>query len=138
MTKKIKSQINDSGVLMQPDFHDGLLLGFNLRKNKTVELILADVQGNEFTITLTDVLKIKADEFRESNIVFDIGLFAIKECSTEILEKLYNLETKSFVQKIKSIKENEHYQVIVITPSFGCSLIALFHEMKVSTERLTS
>jgi len=133
---KIEPKFDASGVLRSPDLHDGLLSGIIVSKDKQVDLIVYDAGGKEYLISLRSVKRLRAKDFFEGNILFDITLFRLKSCPMDLLEELYGIDNKSgdstFIKKLKQTKELEGYHIIDVSPSYGCSLVALFSDLEIS------
>ena len=134
---KIEPKFDASGVLRSPDLHDGLLRGIIVSKDKQADLIVYDTGGKEYLISLRNVKRLRAKDFFEGNILFDITLFRLESCPMNLLEDLYGIANKfgdsTFIETLKQTEGLEGYHVIDVSPSYGCSLVALFSELEISS-----
>lgn len=125
---------DSAGVLRQPELHDGSLLGISVSAAtpKTATLTVADVQGRRYTIHLSDVERLRAQDFCEGNTIFDLTLLPVAACPSPVLETLYGLRgDQAGADFLDRVRENPDLRVLVLSSSYGCSLVALFRELAV-------
>ena len=134
---KIDPKFDTSGVLKCPDLHDGLLRGISVSKDKQADLMVCDINAKEYLISLRNVKRLRAKDFCEGNILFDLTFFGLKNCPQNLLEQLYDLNIKApdstFIDRLKNTEELSGYRVLDVSSSYGCSLIALFGELEISS-----
>jgi hypothetical protein len=63
---------DESSTLLEPQLHDGRLLGINLPSAGCAELVVAEVNGRRHRILLDGLSQLHAANFREGNIILDV------------------------------------------------------------------
>ncbi len=127
--------VNDSGLLTHPDLHDGFLKGIVVGSQNTAYVLLNDRQGAEFNLVLSGVEKLRAQDFREGNIILDVSVYNSSQIDDRELCELYDLgaegASQNFLNSLKArIVENDSV-LVQINPSYGCSLLALCRNVTV-------
>ncbi|MCX6972329.1 MAG: hypothetical protein NTV93_19570 [Verrucomicrobia bacterium] len=110
-----------------PDLHDGYLIGIILSGNKTLALHCRDVKNRTYEICIPKIQSLKADNFLEGNIIFEINLYSGSECSPELVAKVksYNNEASTFLQRDLELIASQKWTLIELVSSYGCDLLAL-------------
>ena len=121
----IEPRLDDGGVLRQPDLHDGHLLGVVVSPERTATLTFRDLSGRSYEMTLHEVDLLRAQGFAEGNIVLEVAMFPATRCPREVLDDLYDHDP-AFDAAAYIAREKADRHVLTITPSYGCSLVALF------------
>ena len=136
----VSLELNEDYSLCAPNLHDSKFLGLlNLSKNQYILFLLLENRINHVAIVLSDVTLLKADNFREGNIVLDVCIYT--GTSQDAVDLRDELEDLYGLREIKVDKTKEKLQaalkqeadkiaagdlaLITINPSYGCSLIAL-------------
>lgn len=121
MSSKMMSSKIDS-------FHDGQLRGFRLVANKTCEVYLDDVKGKRFKIVLSGVERLRADDFMEGNIIFEVlGLNGDEVTIAEIEDavSVTSGQHRPWVEKIRGRVCAGNLTLFRITSSYGCSMVCV-------------
>ena len=107
------------GVLRHPDFHDGRLEQVGVTPDSTLNLALRTIDGAPFRVSVPQVLRVKADNFREGNVVFEVGAYSLRDCPRELLVML------EAMQPLTAADYDGVKTVVYVVSSYGCDLIAL-------------
>lgn len=123
------------GLLANPSFHDGYVTGL-MAEGGHVVIHLKRVNGERYLLELTEVRYLVANDFREGNIISHIevisgsppeasymsALFADPHLS---VQEPYLSRHHAFVAKVADQIIAGEMTLIVVTPSYGCDLVAL-------------
>jgi hypothetical protein len=71
-----------------PDFHDGYLEGLFVARS-IAKIFLKTVAGERFTLVLDGVEQLRAQNFHEGNIIFDVEFFEPEQLSPELIAWTY-------------------------------------------------
>ena len=126
----------DSQTLLEPNLHDGRLLGIVLPSSGRAELTVATVAGKRYCIALDGVLRLHAGDFWEGNIIFDITVSRGEQVRLGDLTQLVFGETGEvqFDSYLKSIHDQvirESLFVLQLSPSYGCCLTTVFKTIRI-------
>jgi len=104
-------------------FHDGFLDGFLIRES-SVLVFLSTLEKEPYVIVANEVDRMKADDFREGNIIFDVITKQGDELSVADIESLYGTQAGETgelqARKILERVTREGRMVLEINPSCGC------------------
>jgi hypothetical protein len=119
-------------------FHDGSVDGI-LVSGKDAKVFLRDVSGSCFTMALSGVERLKVDDFREGNIILRLSMLAGGKCDADLIRDLYEPSehdrgADEFLSRLQERVNNEKLVLVEITPSYGCSLLALCAEVRTAPE----
>ncbi len=96
---------------------------------EALQLFLTTTDQRKFIVTIPNIVRMRADNFLEGNIVFDVSLYQNAECSEEKLKSLYGYN-KEQAQKYlpKNLIEiaDKKLTLFELGSSYGCELLALF------------
>lgn len=120
---------------MLPSFHDGLLCGLSVTET-TATLSLVEVDGRRWSVELTGVRHLKADDFRQGNIVLDLEVVTGEPPPPRWLEKLlpaphpeaaaqHHDAHRSHVDEVSAGIAAGALMLVVLSPSYGCELWAI-------------
>lgn len=126
----------ESQALLEPNLHDGSLLGIMLPSPGCAKLMVADVTGKRYCIALDGVLRLHGGDFWEGNIIFDITVSRGEQVRPGDLTQLVFGETGEvqFDSYLKSIHDQvirESLFVLQLSPSYGCYLTAVFKTIRI-------
>jgi len=112
-------------VLRDPDLHDGRLLAMEVRGNSLL-LRCTAVDGQEYAVTVGDLVRLRADNFLQGNIIFELLIFAGSNCPEDLVRSVYQLRTddKWIGVAMEEIRR-ERWTLLQLESSYGCSLVAL-------------
>lgn len=120
---------------MLPSFHDGLLCGLSVAET-TATLSLVEADGRRWSVGLTGVRYLKADDFRQGNIVLDLELITGGPLPRAWLEKLlpaphpevaavYRDAHRAHLDELEAGIAAGALTLVVLSPSYGCELLAI-------------
>jgi hypothetical protein len=112
-----------------PDFHDGFVDGV-FSFDSTVRIFLRSVTDDKFTLVLDEVDALRINDFKKGNIIFELRFLSPDQLDADFVFETHDYSEqhkKNFALKdwIGKTQEKE-LTAIEITPSYGCSLLALF------------
>ncbi|WP_156383076.1 hypothetical protein [Rhizobium sp. Root483D2] len=134
--------LDELGFLQNPWFHDGGLTGITV-EDDVVKLGLKMVDGQQFSLTLSDTVAFVATDFQLGNIIFDIRLSKCTDITQDRLSALYPSPHQSAAERFhdaygKAIDE-KRAEILIgkltlfeLTSSYGCEIVALCREVSVS------
>jgi len=120
---------------MVPNFHDGNLTGLSVfERTATVSIVRAD--GVRWRIELSGVRNLKADNFREGNIISHCEVVTGAEPSRELLQAVakgpheaaaqeYHDRYRMFIDGLVEQVKSGRLSLLNIEPSYGCDVIAI-------------
>jgi hypothetical protein len=119
----------------QYHLHDGYVDGIVV-SGKEAKLLLRSVSGDTFEMSLNGVEHLKADDFREGNIILRVVLHKGGECSADLLHDLYapseyDSGAADFLARLQVRVREEKMVLVEIMPSYGCSLLALCKDARI-------
>ncbi len=114
---------------MDPDFHDGLLLGIILSPDREeLTLLCRRVDGKDFSVVVPQLVKLRADNFFEGNIIYDISIHEGSECPADAVLKIFNYnddESQKYLgDRVKELVQGK-WTLLTLTASYGCELLAM-------------
>lgn len=116
-------------MIDQIDFHDGYVDGL-LISGPSIRIFLRTVDEKRFTLILSQVETLRAEDFRQGNIIFELNLLSVDELDSAFIFEAYDYSEelkRAFIMNtwVEGAKK-KGLQAIEITPSYGCSIAALF------------
>lgn len=119
----------ESYVLMEPDLHDGALLGIALPADGRVEIAVADASGKLFCISLTAVTIFHASDFWEGNIILDLTVMRGTQVGpNELTELRSRLRDEDIRRALESVARDSLF-VVQLNTSYGCHFVAIAGEI---------
>lgn len=117
----------DAFLLGDPNLHDGSLTGIMLQAG-SLELVCASVEGKRYSLRVGELVRLRADNFLEGNIIFDIRVFMGPDCPRELFRRAYGAitsqEEPALDRKLDEAR-NEGWTLLSLESSYGCELVAL-------------
>jgi hypothetical protein len=115
---------------LEPNLHDGSLIGIRIPEGGTIELSVSDTLSNRYCITFEGVVEFFATDFRAGNIILDVSLFHGAEVGLGQLATLRDVDTDiarsaAEMQRILDKVHAESLWVVELTSSYGCQLIGV-------------
>ena len=106
------------------EFHDGFLDGLLVR-NASAYLFLRTTNEEEFVLRMSGVLSLKADGFRQGNIIFDVLVRSGDELTAVDMVDLFGFKDEA--QAAKKLEESrQNGQLIIeVNPSYGAECFIL-------------
>lgn len=130
---------------MIPTFHDGNLIGLSVSKAAaTLSFVRSDGVG--WRIALEGVRYLKADDFREGNIVSYCRAITNADPPRRLLEALasgphelaapeYHEKHRLFIDDLAEQVRNGSLTLLIVEPSYGCELLAICERIEASEVR---
>ena len=130
---------------MIPTFHDGNLDGLSVSK-AAARLSLVRSDGIRWLIKLEGVRYLRADHFREGNIVSRCRAITKADPPREVLEALasgphelaateHHEKYRLFIDDLAEHVRDGGLTLLIIEPSYGCDLLALSETVEASEVR---
>ena len=120
-----------------PNFHDGQLLGIIVR-DRQCKLFVSDVQGSKYSLVLTDVERLRADNFLLGNIILDVTVRrGVRLNEQDILRVLsldeghsgaYRVSIDAIVDRIA----NDILCFVQVSSSYGCTFESICADITAS------
>jgi hypothetical protein len=119
-----------SSVKTYSEFHDGFLEGLRTDRDAgVVHVYLTNHRKVRITAVLSGVSKLKAEGFREGNIILDVSTRDSDEVTLADVANLYDSDSIEEPNHwrhtlMKKIRE-ESLQIFEVNPSYGAQLLIL-------------
>lgn len=114
---------------MSINLHDGYLNGIVVRAEETLVLYCKTADGKTCTVTIPGLMRLRADNFNEGNIIFELNFYQGLDCPKDLVKKLKGYDgirdAETFSGDMNSIEEH-NWTLLELTSSYGCDLLALF------------
>lgn len=120
----------DLGTFLLRHMHDGELEGVVVQQ-ADVKLYLKPLDQEAVTLVLPNLIALKADDFRQGNIVFEGIIYQGQASPREVLAYAYDYELPEEEVHLQAAMErvrSEKLYSIELTSSYGCELCAVFKE----------
>jgi len=131
-------QLSDDGAVVWPSLHDGIARGLLLCADKRVLLPIQVNGGLRHCLVLHDVERLRADDFRQGNIILDVTVsrgMQIDPADVAYASDI-NADAEALLsQTMHRLIENDSV-VVRINPSYGCSAVFICGSITVETDRL--
>jgi len=116
-------------VTDQLDFHDGFVDGVFV-SDSTARIFLRSVTGDKFTLVLAGVDALRVNELMKGNIILELALLSVNQLDADFVFEIYGYSDehkKKFVFEdwVEKAKQ-KGVHALEITPSYGCTISALF------------
>lgn len=120
----------DAGTLVEPNLHDGRLVGIAILADGVIELSVLDVGGKPYRIVLEEASQFNATQFRQGNIILDITIICANAVAVSDLECLAyedqdGRSRDTYLQSVHNRVVRESLYVFQLNPSYGCQLIGV-------------
>ena len=106
------------------EFHDAQFMGIRIIENEVIELEFLKVNGERTILTLHGVTRMRAQDFREGNVVLDVHLSKVSRTARPLVEDLLGADDPT-VSKVLDHAIQDGLLILEVNPSYGCSLLAL-------------
>jgi hypothetical protein len=112
-----------------PDFHDGFVDGILVR-GSSAHVLLRTVTEQRHTLQLNEVNTLRANNFRQGNIILEVNLLSVSQLDHSFVFQAYDHNDHSKQEFVlEDWKRNaieKRFVAIAITASYGCELLAVF------------
>lgn len=132
--KVIEIRRNDMGSIIEPRLHDGLLTRIELIGDDRAELAVTSEDGSRFELSLLGLVRLKATDFLQGNIILDAVLYRGNLSNPALLEAVLGMtqeeakSTRTFHETLTDIRSGS-LALLELQPSYGCYLLALCREV---------
>lgn len=129
--------LSEDGSIVNPDVHDARILGLVMINKKKLFLPIRLTDGSDLCLALCNVYCLRADDFREGNIILDITVSKGTEVDiSDIayahgLEQFLSSESNTFLNKAVQDFFIGIKLFVQINPSYGCKLVCICDEIQV-------
>ena len=126
----MRLRFNKYHRITDPFVHDGYLDCWWLEKDVHLDFKLRTLRDEIYVLSIQSPLKLRAERLRVGNCILDIGIQRGGDCRLDDLAYVYEADTDEerradwFQAKHKQVLE-ENLVLVVVTPSYGCFLVAL-------------
>src|SRR5437868_3537213 len=116
------------------DFHDGYVDGVLVSEaDSNAHIYLRTVAKEKFVLTLHEVDVLRLEDFRQGNIIFEVQLLSLDQIDAQFVLHAYDYSDVSkdrfdFNAWIETARR-KGLRGLEITPSYGCSMSALFKRL---------
>jgi hypothetical protein len=141
---KLKISDDHERRLVDPNLHDGKLVGLVMSEpaselGRNLTLLCKTAAGNICNLTVPNIDRLRADNFLQGNIIFDVHVWEGQDCPIEKMKELYlcyfephggkyivleNEVDKLLATKIEKTR-SEHWTLVAVSSSYGCELFAM-------------
>lgn len=129
---------------MIPSFHDGLLTGISVSE-KCAVLFVTRVDDTRWRLDLEGVSGLRADDFRQGNIISHLEVISGVPPRRDWLEELfggphpsaapeYHDKHRDCLDRMTRSVQSGEASLLVVTPSYGCELLALCASVRAEPE----
>lgn len=130
---------------MIPNFHDGNLVGLSVSE-RTATLSVVRHDGALWRIELSGVRHLKADDFREGNIISYCEVVTNAEPSRALLEAVangphetaaqeYQDQYRLFIDDLSEQIRSGRFSLFYVEPSYGCEVLAICEKVEANAVR---
>jgi len=130
---------------MIPNFHDGNLTGLSVAE-RTATFSVVRYDGALWRIELSGVRHLKADDFREGNIISFCEVVTNTDPSRALLEAVasgpheaaaqeYHNQYRLFIDGLSEHVRNGSLSLLHIEPSYGCEVLAICEKIEANEVR---
>jgi hypothetical protein len=113
---------------MPIDLHDGYLHGIVVYGEKMLVLFCTTVNGKDCTVTIPGLVRLRANNFNEGNIIFELNFHRGSACPSDLVGKLRGYDLKDAERLSADLRNigERNWTLLELTSSYGCDLLALF------------
>src|SRR5687768_6346078 len=120
-------EFDTAGVVLSPDLHDGSFLGARLEGEDLLVLWFQDVESARVTLCLEGLEHLLINQFREGNIVLDMGIGILEAHIVDLVTELFApaRTTDNEVQCLVKDVIEQRKCIYYVSSSYGATLIAI-------------
>jgi hypothetical protein len=135
-TTSVEYVCDRNGIVVKPKFHDARLTGIELHSEHDVRLSIQASARDRYIVALLGVRRLRADEFREGNIILDVTIERGADCDPDLLAELYDLrDGNPYVATLLSEVRTNNLALAQLNPSYGCRLLALCKDVTIASSK---
>jgi len=122
--------MNELAIMTFTQLHDAVLSGIFL-KDKQLHLCFCTPARQEMTLTVSSVSALKCDNFKDNNIVFDVLVFNLDSCPTDLLMYASSYSEQDGrrcdinIEGKLDFLRNSGGSCLYLATSYGCSLAVI-------------
>ena len=132
----ILSVSEESHTLLEPNLHDGNLLGLSVPSPQHAELAVADAKGKRYCIAMGGVLRLHAGDFWEGNIILDVTVSRGEQARVGDLSLLAfagqnQAQSDAYLKSVHDQVVRDSLFVLQLSPSYGCYLTVVSNTIRI-------
>jgi hypothetical protein len=133
-------EISSEGMLTRPDVHDARLVGLVMLERGDLAMLLRLTDDCNVGIVLIGVERLRANDFRQGNIVLDITVSTGADVGASDIAFAYGLEQDNSQESLAFLettlaKFHAKTRILVeLNSSYGCSLICICEKIDVTAD----
>ena len=128
MNKESTIERDGEGVIRRPNLHDAMLHGIVVTERDELWLLCRTEQGTRYQLDVPRVRYLRAENFRQGNIIFDVKLVSGPGVDRSTLEWLLYHDRpadQASVNALANDVERGDCTLVEVTTSYGCCLVAV-------------
>ncbi|WP_197339955.1 hypothetical protein [Ralstonia solanacearum] len=130
-----KFSLSSDGEMISPAIHDANLRGIVLVDPDALYIPLRLVSGASVCIVLRGVIRLRADDFRQGNIVLDITVSGIDVKARDLMY-VYGIAQEAKAEMSFLVAAEKDFcdgklKLVEINASYGCSLACVCRDIDV-------
>jgi len=136
MTQQIV--LSDAGEIATPPLHDARLNGLLLVSDSRLLLPIETTDGARLSLALQGVERLRADDFRQGNIILDVTVSTGAEIEPDDVAYAYGLESTdgTFLLQTMERLTRERRLVVRVNSSYGCTLVCICARIEIEDDFL--
>lgn len=111
--------------IREPDLHDGKLLSVSTALAGELKLETQHLDGYDVEVTVTGVIDLRIDNYRESNTIDEFVVYSREDCPPLLINQLCYGDSRWMSQKQDALHNGEG-RLLEIRCVTGCSVAAHF------------
>jgi hypothetical protein len=129
---------SNADEVVDPPLHDADVQGLLLIPKGNLLISIQTTDGSNKCIVLRGVERLRADDFREGNIILDVTVSSGASIEMEDICYAYGLEKgeNPFVQRTMDRLMREKRLVVTLNPSYGCMLVCICRDIEIKDDFL--
>lgn len=119
--------------VIDPPVHDAHIRGLLLYGDRDLKILIETVDAGHYCLLLRGVERLRADDFRQGNIILDVTIAPIIDSDPNDIAYVYGVEgpDNMFVEKKVRQLIQDKKLLVKINPSFGCSAVCVCNHAEV-------
>jgi|SRR6185437_1753387 len=118
---------DETFLVRDPNLHDARLFSLVLTDGG-LQIDCESTTGQRFRLSLQDLVRVRADNFREGNIILEIRRYRGASCPAALIKTAFGAENDGSTDWLSGITDQirrDDWTLVVLESSYGCELVAL-------------
>lgn len=130
--------ISDAREVIWPSLHDARVRGFLLCAGATLMLPVEASDGLRCCLVLRGVEQLRADDFRQGNIILDVTVSSVSAIEMADVAYAYGVEPTNSPFMLQTIERliREDQIIVRVNPSYGCVAVCICRSIEVEDDVL--